>query len=176
MYSVWMWGTPTFIIDPLECDGLLLGNTAHRPHLLTQLHKGYRESQVRDQHVPEFTQRNTHMHTQRKCQDWVTSPEWSKEQEIPASRSQQQNENLIHYYVCNIIKIHGSVHTLFWGGTKKWYHTSDLNVSEGSAISGLLCNKCYHRHNYLIMIGPKWIPRWKTVCVICKQYTSCTIS
>lgn len=59
--SIWPWGTPTFIIDPLECDGLLLGNAAHRSHLLTQLHKGYRGCQVCDQHVPECTHRKCQM-------------------------------------------------------------------------------------------------------------------
>lgn len=46
---------PTFIIDPLERDGLLPGNAAHRSHLVTQLHKGYLGSQVCDQHVPGCT-------------------------------------------------------------------------------------------------------------------------
>lgn len=59
MDSIWPWGTPTFIIDPLECDGLPLGNTAHRSHLLTQLQKGYCGSQVCDQHVPECTDTHT---------------------------------------------------------------------------------------------------------------------
>lgn len=42
---------PTFIINPLERDGLLLGNAAHGPHLLAQLLEGQGGRQVCDQHV-----------------------------------------------------------------------------------------------------------------------------
>ncbi|TNN41348.1 hypothetical protein EYF80_048478 [Liparis tanakae] len=54
---------PTFVIDPLECDGLLLSNAAHLPHLLVQLHEGYRGGQVCNQHVPGSAHTHTHTHT-----------------------------------------------------------------------------------------------------------------
>ena len=75
-------GTPTFIIDPLERDGLLLGNAAHGSHLLTQLHKGYCCSQVCDQHVPECRDKHTHTHIENvkiESLGW----KWSRDQESP---------------------------------------------------------------------------------------------
>lgn len=58
---------PTFIINPLECDGLLLGNAAHGPHLLTQLPKGQSGCQVRDQHVPGWDAHGPHVKTEPLC-------------------------------------------------------------------------------------------------------------
>lgn len=51
---------PTFIINPLERDGLLLGNAARGPHLLTKLLEGQSRCQLCDQHVPGWEEHGQH--------------------------------------------------------------------------------------------------------------------